>query len=176
MPAGLAAPTPPRGQDGRSLPHAEALNPIIAGAIMSNVELPPPPPKPKFYELVVVHDHIAYVSGGVSRTADGVIGGYLLEEDEIEVAREAARVSMRRCLSALQAELGSLDRVDRVLSIRGFICAAPDFRRHPEVLDAASELLLEVLGDRGKHARSALGVSSIPGGGLTEIEMTVAIA
>lgn len=143
---------------------------------MSKIDLPPPPPKPKFYELVVVHDKIAYVSGGVSRLADGVIGGYLREGDDLDTAKEAARVSMRRCLAALQAELGSLDRIERILSIRGFMCAAPEFTRHPEVLDAASELLLEILGDRGQHSRSALGVSSIPGGGLTEIEMTVAVA
>jgi enamine deaminase RidA (YjgF/YER057c/UK114 family) len=142
---------------------------------MSDTELPPPPPNPPLYDMVVVHGKIAYVSGQVSRATDRVITGHLRENDDIADAREAARVSIRRCLSLLQQKLGSLDRIERILAVRGFISAAPEFKRHPEVMDAASELLKEYLGERARHVRSALGVSSIPGGGLTEIEMTVAI-
>ena len=142
---------------------------------MSVTELPPAPAKPTHYELVVVHGKIAYVSGQVSRAADRVIAGHLCENDDITEAREAACVSVRRCLSVLQHQLGSLDRIEQVLAVRGFISAAPDFKRHPEVMDAASELLKEYLGERARHVRSTLGVASIPGGGLTEIEMTVAI-
>jgi enamine deaminase RidA (YjgF/YER057c/UK114 family) len=142
---------------------------------MNELELPPPPVKPTHYEAVVVHGKIAYVSGQVSRATDRVIGGHLRENDDIAEACEAARVSMRRCLSALKDKLGNLAEIEQVLSVRGFVSAAPEFKRHPEVMDAASELLVKHLGDRGRHVRSALGVASIPGGGLTEIEMTVAI-
>ncbi len=132
---------------------------------MSKTDLPPPPPKPKFYELVVVHDKIAYVSGGVSRLADGVIGGYLRDDDDLDVAKGSrARVDaplpQRAAGRTRQPRSGS----NGSLSIRGFMCAAPEFTRHPEVLDAASELLLEMLGERGQHARSALGVSAHPWG------------
>jgi enamine deaminase RidA (YjgF/YER057c/UK114 family) len=142
---------------------------------MKELDLPAPPVKPLHYELVVVHGKIAYVSGQVSRAPDRVIAGHLNENDDIEEACEAARVSVRRCLSALKQQLGSLDKIEHVLSMRGFISASHGFKRHPEVMDAASQLLVESLGERGRHVRSALGVASIPGGGLTEIEMTVAI-
>lgn len=142
---------------------------------MASVTLPPVPPKPKHYDLVLVHGKIAYLSGQVSRVGNDVIGGYIEEGDDIAQAQEAARVSMRRCLTVLEDRLGGLDKIEQVLSIRCFVAASPAFKRHPEVMDAASELLTQVLGKRGNHVRSALGVSSIPGGGLTEIEMTVAI-
>ena len=142
---------------------------------MKVTELPLPPPDPLHYDLVVVHGKIAHVSGQVSRAADRVLGGHLRENDDIADAREAARASILRCLSVLQHELGSLDRIETVLAVRGFVSAAPEFKRHPEVMDAASEVLKEFLGERGRHVRSALGVTSIPGGGLAEIEMTVAI-
>ena len=144
---------------------------------MTDVTLPPPPMPPASYESVIVHEKLAYVSGQVSRLPDGgIIAGHLKAGDPLEEAQEAARVSIKRCLSALEHRLGSLDRIQQVLSVRGFISAAPDFKRHPEVLDAASQCLIERLGDRGRHVRAALGVSSIPGGGLTEIEMVVALA
>jgi enamine deaminase RidA (YjgF/YER057c/UK114 family) len=142
---------------------------------MSEHALPAPPAKPPHYELAVVHGKIAYVSGQVSRMADRIISGHLAENDDIAEAQNAARASIRRCLSVLQDKLGSLDRIERVLAVRGFVSAAPEFKRHPEVMDAASQLLKEYLGDRAGHARSTLGVASIPGGGLVEIEMTVAL-
>ena len=142
---------------------------------MTDHALPAPPAKPAHYELVVVHGKIAYVSGQVSRAADRVIAGHLCENDDIVQAQDAARASVRRCLSVLQHKLGSLDRIEQILAVRGFVSAAPEFNRHPEVMDAASQLLMEILGDRARHARSTLGVASIPGGGLVEIEMTVAI-
>lgn len=138
-------------------------------------ELPPPPPAPAHYDAVIVHGKLAFVSGQVSRLPDGIISGHLHRDDPIEQALEAAKVSMLRCLSALKQKLGSLDKIEQVLSVRGFVSAAPDFKRHPEIMDAASQCLIQHLGEKGRHARAALGVSSIPGGGLTEIEMVVAL-
>jgi enamine deaminase RidA (YjgF/YER057c/UK114 family) len=143
---------------------------------MSDPVLPAAPQTPANYELIVIHDKIAYISGQVSRTPDGgVIGGYLQKDDDLEQARSAAQVSLYRALAVLKEALGDLDQVERVISLKGFICAAPDFVRHPQVLDAASELLHQVFGPRGAHVRTALGVSSIPGGGLTELELVVAV-
>jgi enamine deaminase RidA (YjgF/YER057c/UK114 family) len=138
-------------------------------------ELPPPPAKAAHYEPVIVHGKLAFVSGQVSRLPDGIISGHLQRDDSIEQAKEAAKVSMLRCLSVLKQKLGNLDKIEQVLSVRGFVSAAPDFERHPEVMDAASQCLIQHLGDKGRHTRAALGVASIPGGGLTEIEMVVAL-
>lgn len=126
------------------------------------------------YEVVLLHGHTAYVSGQVSRTATGVIAGQLDADadSDVAMAKGAARVSMQRCLAALTARLGTLDRIEQVLMVRGYVNATARFTRHSEVLDAASQLLIAVLGERGRHARVALGASSLPSGGLTEIEMT----
>ena len=143
---------------------------------MTDITLPVVPAKPPSYELIVVHNKMAYLSGQVSRTPDGgVIAGHLAKDDDLAAAREAARVAILRALAILADKIGGLDQVERVLTLKGFISAAPDFNRHPQVLDAASEILYKVLGERGAHVRTALGVSSIPGGGLAELELVVAI-
>jgi len=143
---------------------------------MAALELPPVPAKPANYDLILIRDNVAYLSGQVSRTPDGgIIAGHLAKDDDIEEAREAARVAIYRALAVLQDKLGSLDRVEQVLTLKGFISADPDFTRHPQILDAASEILHNTFGERGQHVRTALGVSSIPGGGLAELELVVAI-
>lgn len=143
---------------------------------MATLELPAVPAKPATYDLIVIQGNTAYLSGQVSRTPDGgIIAGRLGKDDDIEEAREAVRVATLRALSILQDKLGSLDRVEQVLTLKGFISADPEFTRHPQVLDAASEILHETFGERGAHVRTALGVSSIPGGGLAELELVVAI-
>jgi enamine deaminase RidA (YjgF/YER057c/UK114 family) len=137
----------------------------------------PEPPRPRGnYVPVLVHAGIAYVSGQVSRVGDGVISGRLRPGDDLTLAREAARVSALRCLSALVDAVDGLDQIKQILSIRGFVNAEPAFAAHAQVIDAASDVFLEALGDRGRHARIALGVSSIPGGGLVELELMAAVS
>ena len=77
-------------------------------------------------------------------------------------------------LDPLEAALGSLDRVERILKINGFVASAPGFNDQPKVLDAASDLLGEIFGDAGRHARAAVGVAELPRNCAVEIEMTVA--
>lgn len=78
-------------------------------------------------------------------------------------------------LASLHAELGSLDRVRRIVSLRGVVNAAPSFTGHTQVIDAASEVFIELFGDRGRHARLAVGVSSLPANLALEIELLVEI-
>jgi enamine deaminase RidA (YjgF/YER057c/UK114 family) len=137
--------------------------------------LPEPPAPRGRYLPVLVHNGIAYVSGQVSRVGEGVIAGRLRAGDDLTQAREAARVSALRCLSALEHAIGGLDRIEQILSVRGFVNSDPSFVAHAQVIDAASEVFLEALGSRGRHARIALGVASIPSGGLVEIELTAAV-
>lgn len=137
----------------------------------------PPAPSPRgAYTGVVIHDGIAYISGQVSRTGDGIIAGPVDHATPPELIRHAARTCVLRALSALAAALPSTMTVECMLFLRGFVNAVPDFRNHSQVMDEASSLLHEVFGDGGRHARSALGVTGLPGGGLLEIELTVALA
>lgn len=136
----------------------------------------PPAPEPRgAYQGVVIHNGIAYVSGQVSRTADGIIAGPVDRDTPLSVFQYAAQTCVLRALSALVAALPASSAVERVLFLRGFINTVPSFVNHSAVLDEASAVLHDVFGDNGRHARSALGVSSLPGCGLLEIELTVAL-
>jgi enamine deaminase RidA (YjgF/YER057c/UK114 family) len=75
----------------------------------------------------------------------------------------------------LRESLGSLDRIERVLTVTGFVACTPDFDQQPAVVDGASRVLAEIFGDAGRHTRSAIGVAALPRGGAVEIEITVAV-
>jgi enamine deaminase RidA (YjgF/YER057c/UK114 family) len=133
--------------------------------------------KPQFeYVPVVVHGDVAYVSGQVPRLdAQTVIAGKLGAELDVERGREAARLCVLHALGALRHALGGLERIDRIVKVTGFVASAPGFTQQPQVIDAASKLLGEVFGERGRHARSAIGVAELPRGSAVEIEMIVAL-
>ncbi len=78
-------------------------------------------------------------------------------------------------LAVLEAALGSLDRISRVLTVTGFVSSAPDFHEQPAVIDGASQVLADVFGEAGRHTRSAVGVAALPRNGAVEIEVTVAL-
>ena len=135
---------------------------------------PHPPHDP--LDAVVVHNGVARTSGQLPRidgqlTCIGVVGDTVTVED----AREAAAVCALNALSVLQAELGSLDRIERILSVTGYVASAPGFDEQPAVIDGASRVLVDVFGERGRHTRSAIGVAALPRGGAVEIELTAAI-
>lgn len=151
------------------------MSEAIAPTPPSPVSLPPPPKPRGLYTSVVTHEGIAYVSGQVSREAGEIIRGPVGHNTPSSHISRAGHACVSNALSALVHELGSLDRIERLLFLRGFVAAAPDFTEHSRVLDAASGTLIALLGDRGRHARSAVGVSSLPGGGLLEIELVAAL-
>jgi enamine deaminase RidA (YjgF/YER057c/UK114 family) len=128
------------------------------------------------YQAVVVHRDVAYVSGQIPREGNDVFArGKVGAEVSLEIAQEAARRCVLQALSALKAELGSLDRIERVLKLTGFVASAVGFNQQPQVIDAASNLLIDALGDVGRHARSAIGVAELPRGVPVEIEFVFAI-
>ena len=138
----------------------------------------PPPAEPAFqYVPVAVHGETAYVSGQLPKEEDGEIRitGKVGQDVDVGTAQQAARICVLQGLSCLRAALGSLDRVDRVLKVTGFVASASGFVHQPRVVDAASNLLVEVFGERGRHARSAVGVAELPRNVPVEIEMIVAV-
>ncbi|MDR0246703.1 MAG: RidA family protein [Burkholderia sp.] len=136
----------------------------------------PPPPSPRgAYVSVVIHHDIAYISGQVSRVGEQVVAGPVDHATPPDVIAHAARTCVLRALSALAAALPPTTMVERILFLRGFVNAVPGFANHGQVLDEASFLLHEIFGDKGTHARSAIGVAGLPGGGLLEIELTVSL-
>lgn len=139
------------------------------------LQLPPPPAPQGDYVPVMTHGSIAYVSGQLSRESDAVVSGPAGPDTPEAHLVRAAQACVLRAVSALAHELGDLDAVDRVLFLRGFVNAVPEYQHHTKVLDHASALLRDIFGPQGPHARSAVGVASLPGGGLLEVELTVAL-
>jgi enamine deaminase RidA (YjgF/YER057c/UK114 family) len=135
---------------------------------------PHPPHDP--LDAVVVHGGTARTSGQLPRI-DGVLTctGTLGLDVTVEDGAAAARVCALNALSVLRAALGTLDRVDRVLTVTGYVASAPSFHDQPSVVDGASGVLHEIFGDAGRHSRSAIGVAALPRGGAVEIEVIVAI-
>lgn len=136
----------------------------------------PETPKPvaDYEPSVVFNDRLVYVSGQDCKK-DGklVYKGRLGEGLTVDEGKECARQSMINCLAALKYSIGDLDRVKRVVKVLGFVASAPDFGDQPYVINGGSELLIEVFGERGKHARAALGTNALPFGTPVEIEMIV---
>ena len=139
--------------------------------------LPGPFPPHDPLDAVVVHGGRARTSGQLPRNHEGVLvnPGLLGQELTVDEGTEAARWCALNALSVLQAELGDLDRVERVLTVLGFVASAPGFVQQPAVVDGASRLIAEVFGAAGRHSRSAIGVAALPRGGAVEIEVEVAI-
>jgi enamine deaminase RidA (YjgF/YER057c/UK114 family) len=136
---------------------------------------PHPPHDP--LDAVVIHDGVARTSGQLPRI-DGKLTclGRLGDDVTVEQGREAAAVCALNALAVLEAALGSLDRIARVLTVTGFVSSAPDFHQQPAVIDGASQVLSDVFGEAGRHSRSAVGVAALPRDGAVEIEVTVALS
>jgi len=137
----------------------------------------PEPVAPAFQYLpVVVDDGLAWVSGQIPRDGSKILYiGKVGAEISLEQAQAAARACVLQGLSQLRQALGGFDRVRRVVKVTGFVASAPGFVQQPTVMDAASELLVQALGEAGRHARSAVGVAELPRGVPVEVEMVVAI-
>lgn len=141
-----------------------------------NIQLPEPPPPVANYVGAVRTGNLVFVSGhGPYRDGKYNWIGKVDSEVTVQEAREAARVTIINALASLRAEIGSLDRVTRVVKLLGMVNSDPGFRRQPEVIDGASDLLEDIFGDRGKHARSAVGLGALPMGIAVEIEMIVEV-
>lgn len=127
------------------------------------------------YLPVTLHNGVAYVSGQMPKVDGEVrVFGKVGGEVDMETARGEARICILQGLACLEAALGNLDRVTRILKVNGYVASAPGFNAQPKVLDAASDLLAEIFGEVGRHARAAVGVAELPRNAAVEIEMTVA--
>ncbi len=136
-----------------------------------NIKLPDAPQPVAIYRPAVQVGNLLFVSGHGPNRADGTqITGKVGVELTIEEAKEAARVTGLCILSTVRNTLGSLDRVVRVVKVLGMVNATPDFGEQPQVINGFSELMMEIFGDPGKGARSAVGMGSLPGNIPVEVE------
>jgi len=135
------------------------------------ITLPPLPAPMANYVPFTLAGNLLYVSGQGPKTADGdLVRGQVGKDLTVQQAYEAARLTGIQILAVANGALGSLSRVKRILKVNGFVNSGPEFRDHPAVINGCSDLFVELLGDVGRHARAAIGVSSLPQGIAVEIE------
>jgi len=139
------------------------------------ITLPEPAAPVAAYVPVVIAGGLAHVSGQVSFVDGTLFKGRLGEDVSLDQGVAAARGCGLMILAQLKAALGSLDRIERVVKLGAFINSTADFTDQPKVANGASELMVEVLGEAGKHARSAVGVPSLPLGVAVEVDAVVAV-
>jgi len=140
------------------------------------IELPEPAkplaayiPAKQTGNLVFTAGQLPLVDGNLTVT------GHLGKDVEVEAAKAAARVCVINALSAVKGVIGDLDKIKQIVRVVGYVASTPEFTQQPAVVNGASELLLEIFGDSGRHARSAVGVAVLPLNAAVEVELTVEI-
>jgi enamine deaminase RidA (YjgF/YER057c/UK114 family) len=141
------------------------------------LELPPPPVPVAAYSLAVRTGDLLYLSG-TTCYLDGqpMYRGKVGRDLTVQQGYDAARQTALNLLAVVRDHLGELEHIARVVKLNGYVNSAPGFVEQPAVINGASELLLAVLGDRGRHARTSIGVAELPGNIPVEIEMIVRVA
>ncbi len=135
------------------------------------LELPPAPKPAGVYSPIVQAGPIVYVSGhGPNLPDGGVITGKVGADLSEAQGKQAARQVGLTILATLKSQLGTLNRIEKILKVLGMVNAAPDFKNHPQVINGFSELMVEVFGESARAARSAVGMGSLPGNIAVEIE------
>lgn len=154
---------------------AENYNPEAKLTEIGIELLDPSPPVANFVNAVRV-GNLVFLSGKGPLQVNGEnITGKLGADLSIEQGYEAARITAINQLTILKSELGNLNRVKRIVKVLGMVNATPDFAEHPKVINGYSDLMVEVFGERGRHARAAVGMGSLPGNIAVEIEMIVEV-
>lgn len=139
------------------------------------ITLPAPPSPGGNYVSAKRLGYVVYLSGVISTGPNGVITGTAGAGSTLEEGYAAARACTLTQLAVLARELGSLDRVAEVLTVNGYVNAALGFADLPAIVNGASDLLVEVFGEAGRHVRAAIGVSGLPRNALVEIQMSVRV-
>jgi enamine deaminase RidA (YjgF/YER057c/UK114 family) len=142
------------------------------------IELPPPPKPGGIYKPVVIVGNLAYVSGHVSLKQDGsIMTGRVGSEVDQAAGKLAAEAAGKAILTTLRVNLGSLDRIKRVIKTLGMVNCTPEFTNHPEVINGCSELWAKLWGtEHGVGARSAVGMGSLPRNATIEVEAIFELA
>ncbi len=140
-----------------------------------NLVLPPAPKPVGSYRPVIFSGNLAFLSGQISRKPDGgIFAGKVGKNLTVEQGKEAARIAALNVVSVIQ-ELIGFQKFEKFIRIVGYVQAAPDFYDISSVMNGASDLFLEIFGDKGIHARSAVGMASLPLNAAVEIEVTLQV-
>lgn len=139
------------------------------------ITLPPPPSPGGNYVAAKLFGELVYLAGAISTGPNGVITGTAGKDRSVEEGYSAARACALTQISVLKAFLGSLDSVTEILTVNGYVNAVPGFPDSPAVIDGASDILVTIFGEAGRHVRAAVGVSALPRNALVELQMSVRV-
>lgn len=138
--------------------------------------LPDAPSPLANYVPAILSGDLLFISGQISRQANGaVIAGTLGEGLTVSEGQSAAKACALAILAQAKTALGSLEKIEQVVKLTGFVASTPEFREQPQVINGASDLFVAVLGERGRHTRAAVGAASLPAGAAVEIEAIVKV-
>ncbi len=151
------------------------MSAILEKIASLGLTLPPAPPPVGAYVNCVRTGNLLFLSGGLPIDGDKKVIGKVPTDVSIEEAREGARIIILNRLAIIQEEIGSLDKVKRIVNLGGFVNSEPDFHAHPQVINGGSELLVEIFGEKGKHSRTALGAAALPLNVAVEINLIVEV-
>jgi enamine deaminase RidA (YjgF/YER057c/UK114 family) len=148
---------------------------ILAKIESLGLKLPGVPTPVAAYVNYVRSGNLLFLSGGLPIEGDRKILGKVPSACPVDDAVEGARMIILNRLAVIKEAIGSLDKVKQIVSLNGFVNSDPDFHGHPQVINGASELLVQIFGERGKHSRTALGAAALPLNVSVEINLTVEV-
>ena len=137
------------------------------------ITLPNPPTPAGSYVPAIKTGNLLFISGQIPMEDGKVVFTGKVTNENIETAKKSAKMCAINLLAQMKRELGSLDKVTKIVRISGFINSDPEFYQHPKIINAASDLFFEIFGDKGKHSRIAVGVACLPLNAMTEIDAIV---
>ena len=137
------------------------------------IKLPTPPTPAGSYVPAIKTGNLLFISGQIPMEEGKVIFTGKVTDDNLETAEKSAKMCAINILAQIKRELGSLDKVTKVVRLSGFINSDAEFYQHPKVINAASDLFFEIFGDKGKHSRIAVGVACLPLNSMTEIDAVI---
>ncbi len=140
------------------------------------IKLPTPPTPAGSYVPAVRTGNLLYISGQIPMEGGKVVFTGKVSDENLETAQKSARMCAINILAQLKRELGDLEKVSKIVRVSGFVNSVPEFSQHPKVINSASDLFFEIFGEKGKHSRIAVGVSSLPLDSMTEIDAIVEVS
>ena len=140
------------------------------------IKIPDPPTPAGSYVPVIKTGNILFISGQIPMENGKVVFTGKVSDENVEVAQKSAKMCAVNILAQIKRETGNLDKVTKIIKLSGFVNSVSEFSQQPKVINPASDLFFELFGEKGKHARVAVGVSSLPLGSMTEIDAIVEVS
>ncbi|MCA9828510.1 MAG: RidA family protein [Nitrosopumilus sp.] len=137
------------------------------------IKLPNPPTPAGSYVPAVKTGNLLFISGQIPMEDGKVVFTGKVSEENMETAQKSARMCAINLMAQIKREIGDLDKVTKIVRLSGFVNSVPEFSQQPKVINTASDLFFEVFGEKGKHSRIAVGVSSLPLNSMTEIDAVI---